>query len=170
MHYKLPFLCEDNNTTQTTKDDQETSSSAMDSIRGHEGMAGRLYFSLFPTILNLSKGDFLYFEGRNRRPPKDPVNAVLSFGYALLYKDCISSLLAVGLDPSFGFFHTARSAAYPLALDIMELFRVILWDIPLIGSVNRKQWSKDDFAITSNQVWLNSDGRRKAICHVSFPC
>ncbi|OEU56325.1 MAG: hypothetical protein BA868_08635 [Desulfobacterales bacterium C00003106] len=84
MHYKLPFLCEDNNTTQTTKDDQETSSSAMDSIRGHEGMAGRLYFSLFPTILNLSKGDFLYFEGRNRRPPKDPVNAVLSFGYALL--------------------------------------------------------------------------------------
>ena len=69
----------------------------------------------------------------------------------------------MGLDPSFGFFHTARSAAYPLALDIMELFRVILWDIPLIGSVNRKQWSKDDFAITSNQVWLNSDGRRKAI-------
>jgi CRISPR-associated protein Cas1 len=52
----------------------------------------------------------------------------------------------------------------------MELFRVILWDIPLIGSVNRKQWSKDDFAITSNQVWLNLDGRRKAICHVSFPC
>jgi CRISPR-associated protein Cas1 len=98
------------------------------------------------------------------------VNAVLSFGYALLYKDCISSLLAVGLDPSFGFFHTARSAAHPLALDIMELFRVILWDIPLIGSVNRKQWSKDDFAITSNQVWLNLDGRRKAICHVSFPC
>ena len=75
----------------------------------------------------------------------------------------MSSLLTVGLDPSFGFMHTPRSAAYPLALDIMDLFRLILWDIPLIGSVNRKQWNKGDFSITGKQVWLNSDGRRKAI-------
>ncbi len=138
-------------------------SSVMDKLRGHEGMAGRLYFSLLPDILNLDSSHFLYFEGRNRRPPKDPFNSLLSFGYALLYKDCVASLLAVGLDPSFGFFHTARSAAYPLALDLMELFRLILWDMPLIGSVNRKQWNKEDFDVTSNQVWLNVNGRRKAI-------
>lgn len=163
IHRELDFLCEENTPIETIKDHQELLSSFMDSIRGHEGMAGRLYFSLLPAVLNLNKEDFLYFEGRNRRPPKDPFNALLSFGYALLYKDCVSSLLAVGLDPSFGFFHTPRSAAYPLALDLMELFRVILWDIPLIGSVNRKQWSKNDFEITASQVWLNSDGRRKAI-------
>jgi CRISPR-associated protein Cas1 len=89
--------------------------------------------------------------------------ALSPVGYALLYKDCVAAILAVGLDPAFGFFHTPRSTAYPLALDLMELFRLILWDIPLIGSVNRKQWQKDDFDITPGQVWLNPDGRRKAI-------
>ena len=59
--------------------------------------------------------------------------------------------------------HTPRSAAYPLALDLMDLFRLILWDIPLIGSVNRGQWQQEDFVVTGKQVWLNSDGRRKAI-------
>lgn len=137
--------------------------SVLERLRGHEGMAGRLYFGQLPIALNLDRSNFLYFEGRNRRPPKDPFNALLSFGYALLYKDCVAALLAVGLEPSLGFFHTPRSAAYPLALDLMELFRVIIWDIPLIGSVNRKQWREDDFAFTTNQVWLSIDGRRKAI-------
>lgn len=136
---------------------------AIEAIRGHEGMAGRTYFSLLPSILNCRKGDLLYFEGRNRRPPKDPFNALMSFGYALLYKDCVAGLMAVGLDPSLGFYHTPRSAAYPLALDLMELFRVILWDVPLIGSVNRGQWVEDDFEITGQQVWLNKTGRKKAI-------
>ena len=132
-------------------------------IRGHEGMAAREYFSLLPFVLNLSGDHFLYFHGRNRRPPKDPFNALLSFGYALLYRDCMAGLLAVGLEPAFGILHTPRSASYPLALDLMELFRVILWDIPLVGSVNRKQWGQDDFEITGSQVWLNAEGRRKAI-------
>lgn len=134
-----------------------------DRMRGHEGLAGREYFALLPHILNLRPDDFLYFRGRNRRPPKDPFNALLSFGYALLYRDCVAALLAVGLEPALGVFHTPRSAAYPLALDLMELFRLILWDMPLIGSVNRKQWSRSDFDITTGQVWLNADGRRKAI-------
>lgn len=133
------------------------------SVRGHEGMAGKHYFSVLPEILNIERDSFLYFEGRNRHPPKDPFNALLSFGYALLYRDCVASLIAVGLDPSFGFYHTPRSAAYPLALDLMELFRCILWDIPLIGSVNRKQWGLDDFQASTGQVWLNTNGRRKAI-------
>lgn len=134
-----------------------------EAIRGHEGMAGREYFQILPFILNLMEDDFLHFRGRNRRPPKDPFNAVLSFGYALLYRDCVAALLAVGLEPALGIFHTPRSAAYPLALDLMELFRVILWDVPLIGAINRKQWKKEDFEITRDQAWLNSNGRRKAI-------
>ena len=135
----------------------------IEEIRGREGMVGREYFSALPFLLNVQEGELLSFKGRNRRPPKDPFNALLSFGYALLYKDCVAALMAVGLEPAAGFFHTPRSAAYPLALDLMELFRVIGWDVPLIGSVNRKQWRKEDFEITSHQVWLNPDGRRKAI-------
>ncbi|MGC8494911.1 MAG: CRISPR-associated endonuclease Cas1 [Syntrophobacteraceae bacterium] len=133
------------------------------SIRGHEGLAGREYFRLLAMALNVAPGGLLYFDGRSRRPPRNPFNALLSFGYALLYRDCVAALLSVGLEPALGIFHTPRSAAYPLALDLMELFRVILWDMPLVGSVNRRQWRKEDFEVTGRQVWLNTDGRRKAI-------
>ncbi len=142
---------------------QEQAPSTIDIIRGYEGKAGEIYFSLLPGLLKIEKGAFLHFTGRNRRPPRDPFNALLSFGYALLYRDCMNALLSVGLDPCFGFMHTPRSAAYPLALDMMDLFRLILWDLPLIGSVNRRQWNKNDFEVTGKQVWLNQDGRRKAI-------
>lgn len=151
---------EDNSVCKTTEEDANR---MIEELRGHEGMAGREYFSIIPFLLNLPNDDLLCFQGRNRRPPRDPFNALLSFGYALLYRDCVAALLAVGLEPAVGFLHTPRSAAYPLALDLTELFRVILWDIPLIGSVNRKQWKKEDFDITSGQVWLNPNGRRKAI-------
>jgi len=148
----------------TGKDDSETMAEpVIDEIRGREGMVGRAYFGALPYLLNVQEGDLLSFNGRNRRPPKDAFNALLSFGYALLYKDCVAALLAVGLEPAAGFFHTPRSAAYPLALDLMELFRVMSWDVPLIGSVNRKQWRKEDFEFAAGQVWLNPDGRRKAI-------
>lgn len=143
--------------------DQAAATRYIDQIRGHEGRAGKEYFAVLPSLLNLAPNDLLYFHGRNRRPPKDPFNALLSFGYALLYRDCLAALLAVGLEPCLGFMHTPRSSACPLALDLMDLFRMILWDVPLIGSVNRKQWDKEDFAITSGQVWLNDRGRRKAI-------
>ncbi len=147
----------------TATTDSEGYKQMVDTIRGHEGQAGRDYFGILPFVLQIKSSDFLYFNGRNRRPPQDSFNAILSFGYALLYRDCVAALLNVGLDPAFGFLHTPRSAAYPLALDLMDLFRVILWDIPLIGSVNRKQWTKEDFQVTGKQVWLNPDGRRKAI-------
>ena len=106
----------------------------------------------------------LRFNGRNRRPPRDCFNALLSFGYALLYRDVMQAILAVGLEPSFGFYHTPRSASHPLALDLMELFRVSLWDIAVVASVNRLQWSPDDdFTIADKQVWLNDKGRKRAI-------
>jgi CRISPR-associated protein Cas1 len=144
-------------------DAEQGAFSSLDTIRGLEGKASEIYFSLLPLLLKVEPGDFLAFSGRNRRPPRDPFNALLSFGYALLYRDCMNGLLSVGLDPCFGFMHSPRSAAYPLAMDLMDLFRLILWDIPLVGSVNRGQWLKEDFAITGEQVWLNWEGRRKAI-------
>jgi CRISPR-associated protein Cas1 len=75
----------------------------------------------------------------------------------------VGSILTVGLDPSFGFFHRPRTAAYPLALDLMELFRTVLWDMALIASVNRKQWRDEHFTRTRDQVWLSADGRKQAI-------
>src|SRR5260370_21231608 len=80
------------------------------------------------------------------------------------------ALLAVGLEPALGFFHTPRSAAYPLVLDLMELFRVTLWDMPLVGSLNRGQWDPDaDFVVTRAKVWLSEAAREKAIGLVEDP-
>lgn len=133
-----------------------------DTLRGHEGMAGKLYFSALPVLLNADQG-LMRFAGRNRRPPEDPFNAALSFGYGLLYRDVMAAIITVGLDPAFGFFHRPRSAAYPLALDLMELFRAVLWDLPLIASVNRNQWKEEHFTRTERQVWLSKEGRKLAI-------
>jgi len=133
-----------------------------ESLRGHEGMAGRYYFAALRFLLDPEQ-TLMAFAGRNRRPPRDPFNAALSFGYSLLYRDLMAAILCVGLDPALGFFHTPRSAAYPLALDLMELFRTTLWDMPLIASVNRRQWNQAHFSITHEQVWLSADGRKLAI-------
>lgn len=136
----------------------------IDAVRGHEGMAGKGYFEALPALIIEGLDDRLYFAGRNRRPPQDCFNALLSFGYALLYKDVMAAIVSVGLEPAFGFFHKPRSSAHPLALDLMELFRVPLWDIAVIGSINRRQWDADkDFAYAGRQVLLNESGRKKAI-------
>ena len=136
----------------------------VDALRGHEGDAGRHYFSGFPGLLRDDLDERLRFDGRNRRPPRDRMNALLSFGYALLYRDVLQAIMSVGLEPAFGFFHRPRSAAHPLALDLMELFRVPLWDMPLVASVNRLQWdAEEDFTQAGKQVWLSDTGRKKAI-------
>jgi CRISPR-associated protein Cas1 len=134
------------------------------SLRGHEGTAARGYFQALPDLLLADLDPALKPSGRSRRPPRDPFNAALSFGYALLYLTVLNAVIAVGLEPAFGFFHTPRSSAHPLVLDLMELFRVTLWDMPLIGSINRRQWDLSrDFAIARDHVWLSDSGRRKAI-------
>ncbi|KAF1083924.1 CRISPR-associated protein Cas4/endonuclease Cas1 fusion [Sporotomaculum syntrophicum] len=136
----------------------------IDSLRGYEGMAGQAYFSVIPSLLKVDLPETLKFLGRNRRPPRDRFNALLSYGYALLYQAVMQAVLAVGLEPALGFFHTPRSSAYPLVMDLMELFRVPLWDMVLIGSVNRMQWNPDDdFDIAGGRVWLSATGRKKAI-------
>ena len=135
-----------------------------DSLRGHEGMAAVHYFEALRTVLGDQVPDAFRFDQRNRRPPKDRFNALLGFGYGLLHTAVMRAVLAVGLEPAFGFFHTPRSAAYPLVLDLMELFRVTLWDLVLVGSLNRNQWDADkDFAVTKTTVWLSDAGRKKAI-------
>lgn len=135
-----------------------------DSIRGYEGTAGRSYFGALPLLLREGVPEEMKPNGRSRRPPRDRFNALLGFGYALLYQNVLQAVLAVGLEPAVGFFHTPRSSAHPLVLDLMELFRVPVWDMPVIGSVNRGQWNADeDFQVTVGRVWLSAEGRKKAI-------
>jgi CRISP-associated protein Cas1 len=137
---------------------------SLDVLRGHEGLAARAYFSALPMLLKDEVPEEMRLAGRNRRPPKDRFNALLGFGYALLYQAVLQAVIAVGLEPAIGFFHTPRSSAYPLVLDLMELFRVPLWDMVLVGSVNRMQWDPVlDFTVSPGRVWLSDAGRKKAI-------
>lgn len=136
----------------------------IDSIRGLEGTSARVYFSLMPKLLGKEIPDEMIPSGRSRRPPKDRFNALLSFGYSMLYRTVLQSIVAVGLEPAFGFLHTPRSSAHPLVMDLVELFRVPVWDITTIASINRKQWnSESDFSVTREKVWLSDHGRKKAI-------
>jgi CRISPR-associated protein Cas1 len=135
-----------------------------DGIRGHEGTAAVQYFQGLRLLLAEQVPEELRSTTRNRRPPLDRFNALLSYGYGLLHTAVMRAVLAVGLEPALGFFHTPRSAAYPLVLDLMELFRVSLWDLVVVGSLNRGQWDpKADFAVTKAKVWLSEAGRKKAI-------
>jgi CRISPR-associated protein Cas1 len=133
-------------------------------LLGLEGTAARAYFECLKVIVDSGVPDELRPDGRNRRPPQDRFNCLLSFGYALLQSLVHRALLAVGLEPALGFYHQPRTSAPPLVLDLMELFRTLLWDIPLIGSLNRGQWDPvEDFTVTPGQVWLSDTGRRKTI-------
>lgn len=135
-----------------------------DSLRGLEGSAAVHYFAALRRLLGPQVHDDLRSDSRSRRPPQDRFNALLSYGYGLLHTAVMRAVLASGLEPALGFFHTARSAAYPLVLDLMELFRVTVWDMPLVGSLNRGQWDPAaDFTVTRTKVWLSEEGRKKAI-------
>jgi CRISP-associated protein Cas1 len=135
-----------------------------DSLRGLEGSAAVGYFRGLARLINPTVPEVLHYSTRSRRPPMDRFNAILSFGYGLLHTAVTRAILAAGLEPSLGFFHTPRSAAYPLVLDLMELFRVPLWDMVVIGSLNRGQWDPvADFVATKAKVWLSDAGRKKAI-------
>ena len=137
---------------------------SISSLLGHEGMAAKAYFSAIPFLLSSRIADEFRPSGRSRRPPRDRFNALLSYGYSLIHSLVQRSIAAVGLETSLGFFHQPRSAAPPLVLDIMELFRTPLWEMPLVGSLNRGQWDAEaDFEVRGHQVWLSSSGRKRAI-------
>jgi CRISP-associated protein Cas1 len=137
---------------------------SLELLLGIEGKVAALYFSALPSLFSSEVPSELRFSGRNRRPPKDRFNALLSFGYALLIKDVMNAILAVGLEPALGFYHQPRSQASPLALDLMEIFRVPLVDLPVMASVNRGQWDVSaDFDVRGPQVWLSEAGRCKFV-------
>jgi CRISPR-associated protein Cas1 len=133
-----------------------------DTLRGIEGNLANLYFQSLPLLIGENIPQDLHPNGRNRRPPLDRYNALLSFGYSLLLKDVLNAVLVVGLEPALGFYHQPRSQAQPLVLDLIEIFRVPLVDIPVLNSINRQQWDiNTDFSVAGRQVWLSDAGRKK---------
>ncbi len=135
-----------------------------ESLLGLEGNLAALYFGALPNLISSEVAEPLHFSGRNRRPPRDRFNALLSFGYSMLLKDVMNAILVVGLEPALGFYHQPRTQAPPLALDLIEIFRVPLVDMVVMGSVNRQQWHpQEDFEVRGQQVWLSDTGRKKFI-------
>ena len=134
---------------------------SLDSLLGVEGSAARLYFQHFSGMLR--KELSFEFTGRNRRPPRDPVNALLSFAYALLTSEWTATLTTVGFDPYQGFYHQPRYGRPSLALDLMEEFRPLIADSVVIGAINNGVVSPDDFTVTATAVALNRAGRKRFI-------
>ncbi len=135
----------------------------LDVLRGMEGDAAESYFSVFTMMVRGDRETFLY-AGRSRRPPRDPVNALLSFLYALLLSDCLGALQGVGLDPQAGFLHALRPGRPALGLDLMEEFRPILADRLALSLINRKQVTRDGFDFREGgAVLLNEKGRKAVV-------
>ncbi|BCS54843.1 type I-C CRISPR-associated endonuclease Cas1c [Geobacter sp. SVR] len=135
-----------------------------DHIRGLEGEAAAAYFDVFTLMMKPSERDSLPMNGRNRRPPLDPVNALISFLYTLLLNDCISALEGVGLDPQLGFLHVPRPGRPSLGLDLMEEFRAFLADRLAITLINRKQITIEHFEPRpGGAVYLNEKGRKEVV-------
>jgi CRISP-associated protein Cas1 len=131
------------------------------SLLGTEGAAARLYFGQFSTML---RADFEFdFNGRNRRPPKDPANCFLSYLYSLLVKDLTAVTHGVGFDPYLGFYHRPRFGRPALALDLAEEFRPLIADSVAINLINNGEIKVTDFNIRAGGVGLTNDGRRAVI-------
>ena len=135
---------------------------SVDSLLGIEGSAAEAYFSRFGSLLKTDCPE-LSFEGRNRRPPKDPVNAVLSYLYGILAKETFVTLLAVGFDPYLGFYHKPRYGRPGLALDLMEEFRPLIADSTAVTLFNKKELTNKDFIITEAGVTMTYVGKHKVL-------
>ena len=130
----------------------------LDRLRGIEGDAAHLYFDVFNQLITSQKADFS-FGGRNRRPPMDRVNALLSFIYTMLYHDLRSALETTGLDPAVGYLHRDRPGRMSLALDLMEEFRPYLAERLVLSLINLKQIDQKDLTVTeSGAVLLTEKG------------
>jgi CRISPR-associated protein Cas1 len=129
-------------------------------LRGIEGEAASIYFSVFDDMILQQKEDFC-FQTRNRRPPLDNVNAMLSFAYSLLSNMCASALELVGIDPYVGFIHKDRPGRVSLALDLMEEFRPVIADRFVLTLINKKIIDKRSFIKKENGAVIMSDDARK---------
>ena len=132
-----------------------------DMLRGIEGSAAKAYFSVFPQLILRNAQDFP-FSGRSRRPPLDPVNAMLSFAYTLLGNEIAGALESVGLDPAVGFLHTLRPGRASLALDLLEELRAPLADRFVLSQINLGAITRKDFAQKENGAYYLTDDARRA--------
>jgi CRISPR-associated protein Cas1 len=140
-----------------------TQATSLDSLLGIEGTAARHYFGQLPKMLKTTTiGDFDW-KGRNRRPPTDRVNCLLSFAYGLIVKDLTSTLVAVGLDPYLGVFHQPRFGRPALALDLAEEFRPLVGDSVVVNAINNGEVGADDFIERAGGVSLTTRGRRSVV-------
>ena len=139
---------------------------SLDELLGFEGWAARIYFGLFAGMLkhdhhHETHPTFTFdFQARNRRPPRDPVNALLSLGYSLLTKDLTVACYAVGFDPMIGFYHQPRHGRPALALDLMEPLRPLIADSAVLSAINTKMVSERDFVTAGRAVSLTASGRK----------
>jgi len=136
--------------------------SDVDEVRGLEGYAAAEYFAVFNHLI-IDQKDTFVFTDRNRRPPMDEVNALLSFVYTLLAHDVRGALETVGLDPSVGFLHRDRPGRPGLALDMMEEFRPVIADRVVLSLINRRQVSSSGFTKAANGAVTMSDDTRKTV-------
>ena len=135
----------------------------LDSLRGLEGECASVYFGIFDELI-LNQKEVFYFHGRNKRPPLDPVNAMLSFGYTFLANDCAGALEGVGLDSYVGFLHRDRPGRKSLALDLMEEMRAVLVDRFVLTLINNRQIREEHFQSSeSSAVEFTDAGRKKFI-------
>jgi CRISPR-associated protein Cas1 len=132
----------------------------LDQIRGHEGEGSAAYFSVFGALI---KQEGFTFDKRIRRPPTDPINSLLSFGYTLLTNDLFSAVNTVGFDPYVGYLHADRYGRPSLPLDLMEEFRPLIVDIMVLTCINRGQITLEDFQkqTMGDVYYLTDEGRKK---------
>jgi CRISPR-associated protein Cas1 len=148
--------------------DEAQAAESMDALLGIEGNASRIYFENLAGMIKLneepgdkSRSQFTFdFINRNRRPPRDAVNALLSLAYSILAKDLAVTCLAVGFDPYLGFYHQPRFGRPALALDLMEPFRPLVADSAVLSAINNRMISPNDFVQAGPAVMLNPDGRK----------
>lgn len=141
-------------------------SDGLETLLGLEGTAARTYFSHFSRMFKPATPEAepeFDFNGRNRRPPRDPVNALLSFMYAMLMKDMLVTLIGVGFDPYLGFYHQPKYGRPALALDLMEEFRPLVADSVVISLINNGEIRGADFIARAGAVALTDSGRRRVL-------
>ncbi|MFZ5942940.1 MAG: CRISPR-associated endonuclease Cas4g/Cas1g [Bacillota bacterium] len=131
---------------------------SQEEILGYEGNGSREYFNIINLLLK--KDEEFYFAGRNRRPPRDPVNAMFSYGYSLLNKEIVNELMRVGLDPYLGFFHSNIYGRPALALDLMEEFRAIIVDSAVLTAINTGMVEQSDFDLSFERCQMTEKGRK----------
>jgi len=138
------------------------SASSVETVLGLEGQGAALYFAEFGRFLRAEPpGRGFEFTARNRRPPRDPVNALLSFAYAMLAKDCFAAVCTVGFDPYHGFFHRDRHGKPSLGLDLMEEFRPVIADSVVLTLINNEMLTPADFLVWREACQLTELGRRQ---------